>query len=86
MDKIQLRQISDPERDQVQRAIIAEVETDPDLFIERHVALENAFKGRYVAARKLSTLTEPPAKRGTATISRFIMRQRHSQQSSYRAY
>jgi hypothetical protein len=50
MDKIQLRQISDPERDQVQRAIIAEVETDPDLFIERYVALDNAFKGRYVAA------------------------------------
>jgi hypothetical protein len=50
MDKIQLRQISDPERDHVQRAIIAQVETDPDLFIERYVGLENAFKGRYVAA------------------------------------
>src|SRR6202048_2574495 len=50
MDKLQLRQIGDPERDHVQRAIIAGVEADPARFIERYKALEYSFKGRYVAA------------------------------------
>src|SRR5271165_2912716 len=50
MDKIELRQISDPERDQVQREVIAQVEANPDEFISHYKALQYAFGGRYVAA------------------------------------
>jgi hypothetical protein len=39
MDKIQVRQIADPERHQVQEEIIAQVEGNPDEFINRYKEL-----------------------------------------------
>jgi len=81
MDKLQLRQIGDPERDHVQRAIIAEVEADPARFIERYKALEYSFKGRYVAAdlfKETFEVTGPSREARNGTISRSIMRLRRS--------
>jgi hypothetical protein len=53
MDKIQVRQIADPERHQVQEEIIAQVEGNPDEFINRYKELPSTRDYRKVQSRIL---------------------------------
>ena len=59
MDKIFIKEFSDPVRAKVQDEIISEVQANPDKFINQYVNDERSFNGRYVASDLFKEMFEP---------------------------
>ena len=59
MDKIFIKEFSDPVRAKVQDDIVSEVQTNPDKFINQYVKDERSFNGRYVASDLFKEMFEP---------------------------
>ena len=59
MDKIIVKEFSDPVRAKVQEDTVSEVQANPDKFINQYVKDERSFNGRYVASDLFKEMFEP---------------------------
>ena len=50
LEKIRIRGFSEPDRDAVEKAVIARVQADPEIFMRKYLELPGSLDGRYICA------------------------------------